>query len=345
MKAFGKATSSMLISVAVLAACGNGEEDATGSESETNEGVTDVQTDNDESEEVEDESEKDEGDTNEDGDEKSSDEEEAVNENEAEGDDEDSAEKVYEPVGEGEEQEAATTKEDNYLQAGMVTGGEITDGKSVANIEHGIHDEYERLVLDIYEGSYQELESPAVIPNHFEVTKEAYPSRFVYTLRGIRGQPDEIPDLSNMDLFSYMDTLPLFDDATILLAAYLQEPIEFEIFEMHDPAKIVTDVSLLEQEAEYASVYSVRTASISEDENIELIQRPSSAFEEQGADQVRTLHSEDNTIFVEEGYYSTLEEAEERKEELENDGIDIELHIEERGMVDMPENIEGNVDW
>ncbi|SDN64728.1 hypothetical protein [Alkalicoccus daliensis] len=246
----------------------------------------------------------------------------------------------YAPEDEGEEREAVTAKEDNYMQDGTFTGGEVTDGKSVGAIDHGIHEEYERLVLDIYDGSYQELEGPADIPNHFEVSKEAYPERLVYTLSGIRGQPEEIPDLSNMNYFYHMDIIPLFDDATIQFAVYLQESIEFEVFEMHEPAKIVTDVRPEEEMQEYKAVYSLRTASIPQDGDIEDIQRREFELGERDAVNVRTLHSEDKTLTVEEGYYQTLEEAEERKAELENEELDFELHIEERGMHGLPENIE-----
>ncbi|GAF11180.1 hypothetical protein JCM19046_1683 [Bacillus sp. JCM 19046] len=139
-----------------------------------------------------------------------------------------------------------------------------------------------------------------------------------------------------------MEIIPYFDDAAIQLTAYVQESVEFEVFEMHAPAKIVTDVRLVEREKEYAPVYSVRTASLSWEENLESTQRPWAEFEERGAHQVRTLFSADDTLFVEEGYYATLEEAEARKAELEDD-LDFELHIEERGMFDEPENIAGSI--
>ncbi|MCM2677930.1 hypothetical protein [Alkalicoccobacillus plakortidis] len=253
--------------------------------------------------------------------------------------DEDTEERELELVEEGEEREASTTKEDYYMQNGTFVGGEITDGRSVGDINQGAHDGYERLVLDIYEGSYQELGDPADIPNYFEITKEAYPSRLIYTLAGIRGLPEEIPELSNMELFSHMSVVPYFSDATIQLAVYLQEPVEFEVFEMHNPAKIVTDIRSISDENEYAPVFSVRTASTSQGDTVDAIQSADSEFRERDADQVRTLHSEDNSVFVEEGYYSSLEEAEERKIELENDGIDFDLHIEERGTHDIPKYI------
>ncbi|GAK02115.1 hypothetical protein JCM19037_325 [Geomicrobium sp. JCM 19037] len=240
----------------------------------------------------------------------------------------------------GEEYASATTKEDQYVQAGTFTGGEMTDGRVVGNIDQGTHDEYERLVFDIYEGVYDEIEDPVDIPNDFEVTKETYPSRLMYTLSGIRGQPADVPDLSNMNLFSQMETVPYFDDASIQYAVYVQEAIEFEIFEMHNPAKIVTDVRQMETEEEYTTVYSLRTASIPEGETVEDIQRAETDFQEMGGEQVRILHAEDSSVFVEEGYYVTFEEAEERKNELEDDGFDMGLHIEERGVYDMPEAIQ-----
>ncbi|EZH64827.1 hypothetical protein DH09_20140 [Bacillaceae bacterium JMAK1] len=312
MKTFGKTMPTLCLSIVVLAACGSDEESATGSE------VGDNEVEHNEIEDNEngtDEKEYEEG----------------------EMDTGNSGEEEIHSLEEGEEREAASTKEDHYIQSGIVIGGEITDGKAVGNIDHGIHDEYERLVLDIYEGAHHELGDPAEMPNHFEVAKEAYPSHFVYTLRGIRGLPEELPDLSTMDLFSSMEMIPFFDDATIKLAVYVQEPVEFEVFEMHNPAKIVTDIRSITSEEDYPTVYSVRTASISQEEYTESFQLD---FEERDAERVRTLHSEGDTVFVEEGYYSTLEEAEERKSNLLNDGIDFDLHIEERGMYDTPTNIE-----
>ncbi|TSB47781.1 hypothetical protein [Alkalicoccobacillus porphyridii] len=321
--------------VFLLAACQSGEMDDSAPDSAN--GTADSPTENEEVENTDDMNET-ESDVNE---------EEGTETEDIETDSEtDAVETENEPsyeeqvVQEGEEQEATTSKENNYMQNGTFTGGEITDGRSVGDIDSGIHDEYERLVLDIYEGSYQELEGPAVIPNHFEVTKEAYPSRLVYTLRGIRGMPEEIPDFSSMDLFSYMEIVPYFDDATIQLAVYMQESVEFEVFEMHDPAKIVTDVSRVEREDEAATIFSVRTASTPQGESTINIEGAGSEFTERGAEQVRTLHSDGFTVFVEEGYYHTMEEAEERKTELENDGVEHELHIEERGMLDIPENID-----
>lgn len=313
MSVFLKSMFMVFLSVMMLSGCGNGDENATTNEHEDDEGVAEAEGDNHTIEQVEDET------------------------NETSNEERGSDEVVPEPVKEREEREGATAKDDHYMQAGTFVGGEITDGRVVGNIDSGIHDEYERLVLDIYEGAYEELGDPADTPNHFEVTMEAYPSRFVYTLHGIRGQPDELPDLTNMEYLSFMEMIPYFDDATIQLAMYAKESVEFEVFEMHNPAKIVTDVRLIESEVEYATVYSIRTPSFPQKEFTETYQ---SAFGERGAEQVRTLHSGDATIFVEEGYYSTLEEAEERKEVLENDGIDFELHIEERGMQDFPENIQ-----
>src|SRR5690625_3883838 len=340
MNTIAKTAFTIFLSVALLTACGDGEEGAAGSDvQETDETTTEVGNGNDTNEEIENEEENEKGDIHM-SDDNASDSDARDKMIEGETRNEDAVEEELEPVEEGKELEVATTKENNYIQDGTFIGGEKADGRVIGNIDHGIHDDYERLTLDIYEGSYQELGDPVEKPNYFEVTKEVYPSRLFYTLNGIRGNLEEIPDLSNMDLFSYMETIPIFDDATIQLAVYVQKPIEFEVFELHDPAKIVTYVSPIEREDTYATVYSVRTTSISQDDNLEDIERLTSEFAERGAEQVRTLHSEADTIFVEEGYYSTLEEAEERKAELEHDDIDFDLHIEERGMHDIPELIE-----
>ncbi|GAF11179.1 hypothetical protein JCM19045_265 [Bacillus sp. JCM 19045] len=124
MKAFAKTTSAVLVSVAVLAACGSDEETGTGTENEGTENVSEPETENEEtnnvietgtdaSEDDEAESENDEGSENE------NEEDDQSNESDNEGSDEE----VFEPVEAGEEHEAAATKEDTYLQAGMVSGG------------------------------------------------------------------------------------------------------------------------------------------------------------------------------------------------------------------------------
>ncbi|MGN7312325.1 hypothetical protein ACTHQ4_14620 [Alkalicoccobacillus gibsonii] len=238
-----------------------------------------------------------------------------------------------------EEREAKTTKEDEYVENGLFVGGEITDGKVIDEMDHGLHDGFERLVLDVYEGNFQEVRGQAMIPNYFEVAQEYYPARLVYTLNGIRDQANEFPNFEESTLFSYMDILPVFDDSMMILASYFNESVEYEVFEMHEPRKIVTDVRMLEKE-EHPSVFSVRTRSIfPAEETVEGIQRFLSDLDFTENEHVRTIHSKDETLFVEEGYYRTMEEAEARVAELQDD-LDFELHIEERGMFDLPEVIE-----
>lgn len=238
-----------------------------------------------------------------------------------------------------EEREAKTTKEDEYVENGLFVGGEITDGKVIDEMDHGLHDGFERLVLDVYEGNFQEVRGQAKIPNYFEVAQEYYPARLVYTLNGIRDQAHEFPNFEESTLFSYMDILPVFDDSAMILASYFNESVEYEVFEMHEPGKIVTDVRMLEKE-EHPSVFSVRTRSIyPPDETVADIQNFSTELDFTENEYVRTIHSKDETLFVEEGYYRTMEEAEARVAELQDD-LDFELHIEERGMFDLPEVIE-----
>ncbi|WYP27026.1 hypothetical protein NSQ54_02610 [Alkalihalobacillus sp. FSL W8-0930] len=122
-----------------------------------------------------------------------------------------------------EEREAKTTKEDEYVENGLFVGGEITDGKVIDDMNHGMHDGFERLVLDVYEGNFQEVRGQAEMPNYFEVALEYYPARLVYTLNGIRDQADEFPSFDESTLFSYMDILPVFDDSAMILSSYFNE--------------------------------------------------------------------------------------------------------------------------
>ncbi|QKS72643.1 hypothetical protein FLK61_39195 [Paenalkalicoccus suaedae] len=264
---------------------------------------------------------------------------------------------IYNPENADEERTAAQAKEENYMDAGTFTGGEITDGKSIGYIDHGIHETYERLVIDIFDGAYGELTGPSATPAYFEATLEAYPARIVYTISGIRGLPEELPtfpreesasqaayETSRTDdepsdtMFRNVTSIPLFDDATIMLAAYLNEPALFEVFEVHDSAAIVTDVTSL-GETTFAPVHSVRSASVSQEEDLQSLEQISVELMEVDANHVRTLHSADDTFFVEEGYYESAEAAQQRITELNNSGIETEFFVEERAMTDIPQNL------
>lgn len=250
-----------------------------------------------------------------------------------------SSEVVYDSVVQEVVWEAAVGVEgENYMRHGIFTGGEQSDAKGIGDIDYGMHEGYERIVFDIHRGSFFEIGDPIEIPSNYEVKKESYPARLVYTLDGHRATPEEIPDLSTMDYFSYMEIIPLFDDMTIMMGIYLQEPVEFEVFELHNPAKMVTDVRPVESR-DYAPVYSIRTRSIPQEGNIGDIEQQKYALSDRGGEQVRTLHAEDGTLMVEEGYYATLAEAEERKTELDG-SLDFPIYIEKRGMYEFPENIQ-----
>jgi len=331
MKVFMKTGSAIMFSAALLAACGSGEEAANGNEVERTGNETEVENPNSTS-----------GETNEETDiDEENEEQEMSSDDDAESEEE-PVEIEFDPAEEGEEREAGVTKQDQYMQGGVFTGGEMKDATMIGNIEHGIHEEFERLVLDLHEWIPEETGEPKSVPSSFEVIKEAYPSRLVYSLQGLRAQPshEDLPDLESAAYFSSMAITPMFDDTTVELAAYLQDSTEFEVYELHEPAKIVTDVRAVDREGEYAPVFSLRTASIADDGAIEQTQGPEMAFMEEGSENVRIVHSADSTLFVEEGYYFSLEEAEEKKEALENDGFEYDLFIEERGMFDVPENIE-----
>ncbi|MFS0785341.1 hypothetical protein ABC345_03035 [Shouchella sp. 1P09AA] len=332
MKAFMKTGSAIMFSAALLSACGSGEETANGNEAERTGNETEVGNPNSTS-----------GGTNgeTDTDEENEEEQETSSDDDAESEEE-PVEIEFDPAEEGEEREAGVTKQDQYMQGGVFTGGEMKDATMIGNMEHGIHEGFERLVLDLHEWIPEETGEPKSVPSSFEVTKEAYPSRLVYSLQGLRAQPsnEDLPNLESAAYYSSMAITPIFDDTTVELAAYLQDSTEFEVYELHEPAKIVTDVRAVDREEDYAPVFSLRTASISEDGPIEQTQGPEMAFMEEGSENVRIVHSADSTLFVEEDYYFSLEEAEEKKEALENDGFEYDLFIEERGMFDVPENIE-----
>lgn len=154
-------------------------------------------------------------------------------------------------------------KKNIYRDSGKVMGGQRTDGKDLYSIKFGKHDTFERLVLSIHEWTTDENlvpkgdSPPAAIPCPFEVTYEEYPFRLFFDLEGVRWISANLPNHASSEYISGMYFI--FPDSwgNARLAVTFKGPMQYEVFELHDPARIVVDIKARDRSAiKFTPVYS-----------------------------------------------------------------------------------------
>ncbi len=231
--------------------------------------------------------------------------------------------------------EAPLDKQNRYLaEPQAVQGGEITDGRDLRRIRWGRHPDFERVVLDIYEGAYDEKGPAVSIPCYFVVEYEYYPFRFIVTLGGIRAINAELGEVPQSSLIRETYSLPYLDDSGFKLALALNRPVEYEVFELHEPGRIVIDLRELQDELQLPPVYSLRTETGLGVEDLGYLQEIMLGLESKNP---RVIMAGDGKLFFEESYYSSREEAEARKEEIAPHAEWAVFFIEKRGPATMPE--------
>ena len=219
------------------------------------------------------------------------------------------AQKISEP------QIAESEKTNLYLTVpATIQGGEITDGRDLKRIRWGRHSDFERIVFDIYEVKYdQQQEYPAEKPCFFDIKYEYYPPRFVITLHGIRQRSAEYKTFLKSQLIQDTYLIPYLDDAGIKFAVELNQPVEYEIFSLSKPGRIVIDIRKIEEPAALDPVFSVRTKKLLILENLAHLKEDLYNY---GGQNIRILKSADGDMFLEESYYDNRAEAEKRLEEI-----------------------------
>ena len=247
-------------------------------------------------------------------------------------------------------------KQNIYRDSGKVMGGQPTDGKDLYSIRFGKHDTFERLVLDIHEWTTDKnlilkgKSPPAAIPCQFEVTYEEYPFRLFFDLEGVRWSSATLPNHKSSEYISGMYFI--FPDSwgNERLAVTSKKPIEYEVFELHGPARIVVDIKARDSSAiKLPPVYSLRSRSSDDQDELREFQYRLLDLKNQDdfwgrekeipkGNKIRIIKSQDNKLFIEEGYYKTKQEALKRQKYFAKEGIT--LFIEKRKADEIPQVIQ-----
>ncbi|MCX5887851.1 MAG: hypothetical protein NTY36_00180 [Deltaproteobacteria bacterium] len=251
---------------------------------------------------------------------------------------------------------AKVDKQNIYRDSGKVMGGQRTDGKDLYSIKFGKHDTFERLVLSIHKWTTDENlipkgdSPPAAIPCQFEVTYEEYPFRLYFDLEGVRWTSATLPTLASSEYISSMYFI--FPDSwgNARLAVTFNKPMQYEVFELHDPARIVVDIKARDSSAiKFPPIYSLRSRSSDDQDELREVQyrlyELKNPEDDWGREKeipkgknIRIIKSQDNKLFIEEGYYKTKQEALNRQKIYAKEGIT--LFIEKRKADEIPKSIQ-----
>jgi hypothetical protein len=212
------------------------------------------------------------------------------------------------------------------------------------------------LVLSIHEWTTDENLIPksnspaAAIPCQFEVTYEEYPFRLFFDLEGVRGSSAKLPNQITSEDISSMYFI--FPDSwgNVRLAVTFKKPMQFEVFELHSPARIVVDIKARDSKAiKFPPVYSLRSQSFDGQEELREFQYQLIGLKDQDnywgrkeeipkGTKIRIIKSQDNKDFIEEGYYKTKQEALKRQKYFAKKGVT--LFVEKRNADAIPKVIQ-----
>ncbi len=216
---------------------------------------------------------------------------------------------------------------------GRTTGGEITDGQEISQIEITEQGDSERITINL---ATEGMDSQ--VPGSFEITYLEYPYRLLVSLPGTRSFPgaDQLPSLEGSTLVSGIHRIVTLDDSMERLVITLKRPVELAAQEQHDPAGIVIDLKAASEPVEAPAAYFVRSASYPFGEEGGVIE--GMLRWEMGID-AAIIPDGAGDFVIDTGPYASEAEAEVAKEHIYSE-LGVEMHVELRGPGDLPAPIE-----
>lgn len=150
-------------------------------------------------------------------------------------------------ISQSEKTDANRFKQGNYVDSGLIKGGEIADGLDVKNIRWANRGNFERLVFDIYKWGGP-TNPEGILPND-------YPGTFTFeflnekkvqaTFDGYRAFTAQLPTFEKSELVNEIIILrgeEDGDDSSHKIKIIFKKPVTIEVFELYSPARIVVDV-------------------------------------------------------------------------------------------------------
>jgi len=203
---------------------------------------------------------------------------------------------------------------------GQAGGGEITDSTDISDLDTFEKEGYENIVINFTQGDVGQENMGA-----YKITYSENPYTMTFEIGGARrfsakDDFEKILQHENVDDIYQIITL---DDSLIRFVIVFNNPVEYKVQEMEDPASLVVSVR---EDTEYTEnkTYSLRTESYPYGETIGMIEENLMIHNVD-----RVLKDEDGLFFVEIESFDTKEQAEERLAQISKTS-DIQLLVEER---------------
>ncbi|MBE0449912.1 MAG: zinc ribbon domain-containing protein [Clostridia bacterium] len=132
---------------------------------------------------------------------------------------------------------------EGFLESGTFSGGKITDGQDVATARYGRHEDFERIVFDIYGWtSFEPTETVDEI-GVYEATISGDGKSITVIINGARGAYAKKSgiDLKESSTVSSVEYFFPGSDSAVGITITLNEKGAFKVFSLKEPAKLVVD--------------------------------------------------------------------------------------------------------
>ena len=133
----------------------------------------------------------------------------------------------------------------DYKTSGYFNGGKMTDSLDVRTVRWHKHEEYERLVFDIYAWGGVFGDSPYQQTNEtglYQIGKEEEGSLSLDgELSGYRDFSAKMPTLNKSKLIKKMQVFPNHENS-FLFTLTLKSPASYKVFTLKNPARIIIDI-------------------------------------------------------------------------------------------------------
>jgi hypothetical protein len=241
-----------------------------------------------------------------------------------------------------EEEKDGEKERKNYYEIDFIKGGEyFNDGAIISNIVWQDYGKFERIVININELNFDsegyKIGAPYKVPCPFMINYERYPIRMYCKVDAGQMLIDDVENINLNDskVIRSIYNIPYMESGTSSFGIDFKKPIKYEVFELRNPARIVIDIKENNENMIFSNIYSLRSKSSEEIENLSFIEE---SLMNINSTNVRILQSKDDNLFVEEGYYEKQEDAEKRRAEISSQlsEYNIKLFIEKRTDLSIP---------
>lgn len=211
---------------------------------------------------------------------------------------------------------------------GKSSGGKITDGTDISNIDIIEKNEYENIIINFSQGDELQADVGA-----FKVSYEKNPYTMSFEIGGARriSAKENFKKILESKYVKDVYTIITLDDSLIRFVIEFKAPVKYEVKEMKEPASLVIGLKE-DKQSEEKKMYSLRTCSYPYGETLGILEEKLGAI-----NPARILKDAAGMYFIELQLFETKEDALTRLNEIEELNY-TSVFIEERIGAESPKS-------